>query len=299
MKCTSPSLPAWAKTITVEKLEPADLKICGEGRELFPILGLSREPIQIYDHKSKRPVHLQFVDARTDDQLLQFVRTWGPIRGEVRTKPRHENRGLAKPKKGSLLVVQEMGILRREQQLFSAAVKLLGEVRRPKPDAQTIGRLVTVIARQWPCESSSERMRMLGFQNVADILRYASLLAPRANNKTEGARREHKARLNSVQYNAVSAAHCMLCILLNRFPLRFTPSTDGAILLPAHDPRGILPILYFLLWTNYKDQHCVIKTCKQCNKTFIPGRGDSDFDDRRCYKKYNDRERYLKKKSAS
>jgi len=125
-------------------------------------------------------------------------------------------------------------------------------------------------------------------------LRYDSIF-PGTKLTKEGVEKQ-EAKADALQHHAIVAGHGMICELFNRFPLRMFPCPDGAIELPSYDREGILPILYFLLRRDYRDRHYLIKVCKVCAATFKPERGDSDCCDRKCYKRYNDRDRYLKNK---
>jgi hypothetical protein len=126
-------------------------------------------------------------------------------------------------------------------------------------------------------------------------LRYESVLAAETRTK-EGSTRQQNQEA-ALDYNAISAAHGVLCDLFNRFPLQMYPCIDGGIELPPYERAGMLPVLYFLLRRDYRDQHHLIKICKVCGCAFKAERGDSEFCSRKCYKRYNDRDRYLRQKT--
>jgi hypothetical protein len=321
MKCIAPIIPIWAEKIEVERRSRFHLVVRGRGRNSYPIIPLKSEvAIQALSRNQKQPIHLQFANARSEDELLNFVAKHGPVHGRLESKRRLNKEQNEKPAKEDLVVREDLNNLIREQRLFRAAVLLLKELRGKRQDRAVIRRLVSQIREFSPAETISDKRSkakagflVLGlamaeptflggtkkdefWQERAKLerLRYDSIL-PGAKLTKEGLEKQRK-KATATQHHALVAAHGVLCGLFNRFPLRMFPCADGAVELPSYDREGILPILYFLLRRDYGDRHYLIKVCKVCASTFKPERGDSDFCDRKCYKPHNDRDRYLRNK---
>jgi hypothetical protein len=245
---------------------------------------------QALSRDRRRPIHLQFADSGTDDQLLAFVRAHGPIWGRVQGKTRGNDQ------KENLLVGEDMRALVREQRLFRAAVRLVRALKGTTESLVTIRTLISQIRRYYPSDILSEKRVKSRAALAGMMFALADQPPPGDPKRTTEAVRQQRIRSAAIRYNAVSAGHGVLCDLFNRFPLRLFPCSNGVIELPSYDREGILPILYYLLRRDFQDQHHWIKACRVCDTTFKPERGDSDFCGRACYKKYNDRERYLRKK---
>jgi hypothetical protein len=322
MKCTAPIIPVWAEKIEVERRSRSRLVVRGKGRNSYPIIPLKSEvAIQSLSRNPKQPMHLQFANARTVDELLNFVAKHGPVHGRLESKKRLNNERNEKPAKEDLVVREDLNTLIREQRLFRAAVLLLRELRGKRKDRVVIRKLVSQIGQFFPAETISNKRSKgrahflalalamaeptsIGVTKKKDplrrqrteleSLRYHSILPWEKSTKEGLEKQRNKAAV--LQHHSVVGGHGVLCDLFNLFPLRMFPCADGAIELPSYDREGILPILYFLLRRDYRDRHYLIKMCKECGATFKPERGDSEFCDRKCYKRYNDRDRYLRKR---
>jgi hypothetical protein len=294
MKCTAPTVPAWAEKIEVERRGSSTLIVRGTGRSSYTVILTTNEvPIQALSRDRKRPIHLQFADSCTYDELVNFVRTHGPIWGVVQRKAR------GKDQKEYLIVRQDLPRLLSEQKLFRAAVHLLIELQDRSQNLEKIRSLISQISQVYPRETASDKRVKIRTTMVSMALLLADNLPGQGPRRTNDAVRQQRIRSEAVRYNAVSAGHGALCELFNRFPPKLFPCSDGSIELPSYDREGILPILYFLLRKDYRDRHHLIKLCKECDTTFKAERGDSDFCKRTCYKKYNDRDRYLRKKRTT
>ncbi|HEY6764831.1 MAG TPA: hypothetical protein VI386_08660 [Candidatus Sulfotelmatobacter sp.] len=279
----------------------------------------SEVAIQALSRNPKQPIHLQFANARTVDELLNFVAKHGPVHGRIESKKRLNKEQSEKPAKEDLVVREDINTLIREQRLFRAAVLLLRELRGKRQDRVVIRSLLSEIRKHYPSETISDKWNNLRLQGLIvtfamaeptftqdsknqirpdkmtlEKLRYDAIL-PGPKRTKEGLEKQRK-KAASLQNHIVVGAHGVLCGLFNRFPLRMFSCAQGAIELPSYDREGILPILYFLLRRDYRDRHYLIKMCKECGATFKPERGDPDCCERKCYKRYNDRDRYLRKK---
>jgi hypothetical protein len=321
MKCVAPIIPAWAEKIEVQRRTPNRLDVRGTGRSSFPIIPLKSEmAIQALSRNPKQRVHLEFANACSIEKLLNFVGKYGPIQGRLESKKRLRNEDNETPSKEYLVVRQDQDDLIREQQLFRVAVLLLSELRGNRSDRVRIRNLVSQIRQLSPVNTISEKKSkaraaflVLGlamaeptslegpkkdayWQQRAKLekLRHDSIL-PGTKLTKEGVERQ-RTKAEALKHHAIDVGHRVLCDLFNRFPLRMFSCPEGAIELPSYDREGILPILYFLLRRDYRDRHYLIKACKVCAATFKPERGDSDCCGRKCYKQYNDRDRYLRNK---
>ena len=322
MKCIAPMIPVWAERIEVEVLRGNRMRVRGIGRSSYLILPRrSSVPIQGFSPHTKKPLHLQFANLQPGE-LLDYVRKYGPINGKLQHKVRSRD-GREITGKEVVYVIQDLDALAREQQLFCCAVKMLSLLQAKSMEPCKMARLISRVGRLYPKISPREKRAVLHIKTTAWVLPFADvpdLTIPRKFDGPLGAERSRaeatrrrlilggatrtmlaqariKDRAEAFAQTTVSAGHGVLCKLFNRFPLEMFPSTDGAIELPKYDPAGILPILYFLLRRDYRERHYLIKICPVCAETFKSERGDSLCCDRTCYKRYNDRARYLRKKT--
>jgi hypothetical protein len=320
MKCITPVRPLWAERIEVSQ-KANRLLVRGEGRSSYPMLSTtSTFPIQAFSSMTKKPVHLQFANLRSVEEVLGFLRKYGSINGKLVKKVRERDARGEITGKEDLLVKEDLEDVVREQRLFRCAVRLLAHLRRKAPDRVQIRNLISSIGRLYPQNSKAEKQAKVAISALAAGLAYVDPLEPQGRKpgrrhlqrmerdevhrklifagkqRTIEAYDRRTIHSEAVRDNAISGSHGVLCYLFNRFPLHMFPSAEGGIELPSYDREGILSVLYFLLRLDYRDQHQLIKICRFCRATFKSERGDSDFCDRGCYKPYNDRERYLKKK---
>ena len=313
MKRIAPIIPVWAEEIEIERRGSTRLMVSGRGRSSYPIIPMKAQvAIQVLVRKSKKPIHLQFANARSSEALIEFVRKFGPIQGKRMSRTPHANENIGNPAKEDLVVQQDLGVLLREQQLFRAAVLLLRELRAKHQDPIALRNLISQVRQLQPTETTSDKKRKAksallvcalalaepsfteGPRDAVwkermklEKLRYDAVLP--GEKLTNAGRKRQRMKANAIRYNAVVAGHGVLCEIFNRFPLQMFNCSDGGIELPSYDPTSILPVLYYLLRRDYRDRHYLIKVCKE--------RGDSDCCNRKCYKRYNDRDRYLKKKN--
>lgn len=322
MRCIAPIIPVWAEKIEVQRIR-SRLIVRGMGRDSYPVNPFKSEvAIRALSQNPKQPIHLEFADACSIVQLLNFVARYGPVHGrlEAKNRPNPNKEKIEKPRKEDLVVREDLNALIREQQLFRAAVHLLSELKKKRQDRFRIADLVSNIRQLYPTDStelrkSKCRMAFLGFalrmaepttveiakedlsrrpRAILERLRYESIL--QGLKRTDEGLERQRSKAAAIQHDAVVGGHGVLCEIFNRFPLRLFPCSDGAIELPSYDREGVLPILYFLLRRDYRDRHFLIKVCKVCAITFKPERGDPDCCGRKCYKQLNDHDRYLRKK---
>jgi hypothetical protein len=323
MKCIAPMIPRWAERIDVS-LQANRLIVQGTGRSSSPLLPTkSQVPIQAFSPKSKRPIHLQFANADSVEKIVEFVREHGPIRGKVKYKKRRRDARNEITGSEDVEVREDVDAIMQEQQLFRSTVRLLSLLQAKTQEPRKIADLISLIGRFFPRNDSGEKrvaakIKMLtatlAFGDATNPPRLKKTGAPFARQRmqwdelrrrlilggatrTDSALEREEAHSEAVLQNTVSAAHGVLCDLFNRFSLRMFPCAEGAIELPSFDREGILPILYFLLRRDYRDRHHLIKVCAVCAETFKSERGDSVCCGRKCYKRYNDRDRYLRKKA--
>lgn len=125
------TLPFWAKSIDEVRLSGDWLVIHGTGSSTAPMPStLAREegrkdllsdpelPVAFKartgdDWKKLSLPHLEFVDAETDEDLVDYVKKYGPVLAWA-----------AKREDGEVLAAQNLVVLRREQRIFAAAFKL-------------------------------------------------------------------------------------------------------------------------------------------------------------------------------
>lgn len=316
-------IPVWARRIEVQT-RTQQLRVMGRQRSTsVPITVKSEVLIEFLSRKDgNKPVHLQFANARSDGSLIEFVKKYGPVWGKVESKhPSFEGKH-RKTGYEDLAVKQAFDALRREQQLFRLAVRLLRELHPKRQNRSTIMAIAGQIGDFYPTKTIEEKKKKarLPFLRLGFVMAEPSIMSPSKEQKDwpqrltlerlrydsvlEGSKRTREGRERrgsqeaSLNYHAVSAAHGILCDLFNRFPLQMRPCAEGAIELPSYEREGILPVLYFLLRRDYRDRHYLIKMCKECGSAFKPERGDPDLCKRECYKRYNDRDRYMRRTST-
>lgn len=321
MKCGAPVIPAWTQRIKVEPLGRTRISVWGFGRSSSPILSAPiTVPVEIFSPSSKKPIHLEFANCRSENELIAYVQKYGPIEGRLKSKQRnHERREITG--KEDVLVFQDLGVLDREQKIFRCAVRLLSLLQREVIEPSMMAEVIGQLGRLYPATTKIERKQGPKFRlmsmafTLSEVSRPSKLVGPNKKGRLEvdelrrrhilpkigsnGGEIQRNAHLRATFRNLLSAGHGALCVLFNRFPLELQPCAEGAIELPKYEAESILPILYFLLRRDYKDKHYLIKMCPVCSHSFKPQRGDSRTCGRKCQKRYNDRERYLRDKSKA
>ena len=270
------TVPAWAKSIRVEKRR-AKLIVIGEGRIEDPtvfvdlkspsldLLGKDVPLVKDDPGGTGYPPHIQFARANDEAHQIAFVKAFGPIWGTVKkTKPH-------------LVVFQDLAELQREQRIFALAAKILAEIQSlPRINSKNVG-------------TFAERFRDITFElwNEIDLpipsdpqISMLDAIMKRAGipygyweafDRDMGEVPDPKGILPWVEYySGLHNAHWNLNELLNKHPVRVTFFAGQPAELPAHQPEGILPVLYFMLRRDYLGTGRRISTCafEDCRSLF-------------------------------
>jgi hypothetical protein len=271
--------PVWAQEIEVEDQGDVFL-VTGRGHLPGPLDVRAVNPTEIsgldlfarferYAKRQRTKKHgsteagiYQFADASDDKKLLAFIKEHGPVWGEVRSS-KYDEDGIC-----SLVVAQDRNRLRRQQEIFAAAVELLRQVNRnAKADLEAIVRAMARISSlpQLPRWLPDDRRISLQLDHLLaadpdDFFGPWSLIATMLLFSKKISDREKREAV-------LSHAHLMLCDLFNRYPPRMVPVRGQPIELPNVTQSGILEALYFKLRLDYQAGRA-IGTCLHCGGHF-------------------------------
>jgi hypothetical protein len=237
------TIPVWAKSIRVEEMNDA-IRVRGEGRLDWPTLeeNLDEGSDLLRAYRKARgfygtgvlPVHMQFANALEEDDLIGFVKRWGPIWGSVEAR-----------RPGTLSVVQRLVPLRREQKLFASAAGLMAELGENRPDVR--------VAADYMASMAEYRSIPETFYQDRTLEGYARLAAEEVQKLpwiNFGISDKHLAESHP-RKQIIHYAHLSLCHLLDRYSTILVPHQGRVDQLPQHRPEGILPVLYFMLREDY------------------------------------------------
>ena len=253
------TIPRWAEHISVE-LDGDTLVLDGDGRFAQPVpskkLAPEQDFLRQYTEFAKlssgkrartKPPHIQFANCKSDRELIEFVRHFGPVQA---------TRMISSPSGSRILAYQSVAGLRRDRQIFSGAAGLVAELGRPhlpKSD-QCAQSLIHIIQAALLPGPGLEIHKTPDFSQNAwyghQILQFGNWLYQK-----EGWTRRKD--LDWAAFQAVTSkklqeyGRIVLCILFNSFPPRLVPTADRLQELPAYDVTSILPTLYFMLRQDY------------------------------------------------
>lgn len=232
-----------------------------------------------------RPPHIQFSNAKTDDELIDFVRQYGPVaahRVEIK-----ETDGLIIQ---SLEAVQSIRGLRREQQIFAGLVKFLVAFRQEPPDtAAILSSLVLIMESQ---EQPETKIRWTNSLRATVPRRRLS------DNRAfrDGLRRMPKEEEELEPKVLKLFGRIVFCELLNMYPPMLSPFVTHAVELPPHEPAGILPALYFMLRRDYLNEYGLqICAFTECRKFFAIERYGQRFCSADCSRLQRQREYWMRR----
>ncbi len=231
---------------------------------------LSVPPHRWIGNRKKSPPHVQFANARSDENLVEFVCSWGPVR--TLGTPLEYN---MKTRRFSIKVRQDMKALREDQQAFSSVARLVSEVQSNHPDVGAIDELCQVL-------------------DSLDSGLTGRFESPRS------------ARVK----RAKASAHFTICRRLNNFPLWLYPTRGTPVELPRFLPAvagGVKDVLYGMLRLEYMQQRPLkgIGRCPRCGDFFAKERSGAVYCDGTCshlhssLKDYDDQDRNSRGKNAA
>lgn len=304
------TIPTWAEHISVER-DGETLVVKGEGRRAIPAspneLPPGQDFLQQYIQYSKfwsekrsgkRPPHIQFANSASDEDLIAFVERFGPLQS---------NGKLWRLPNKSVTAYQDMQGLRRDRLIFSGATKLVvagarGDVDDGNVLAGGLGEILQGVLQAGP---ATEIHTVPTFHESPwyghHLLPFAKWLGEVATDfsasesipLTEAARSISPGKLRKIGQIALS-------ILLNCFPPQLTPIGSRMMELPAYDPCGILPVLYFMLRQDcLRKQGIAICARPECSKFFAVERFGQRFCSAECSLLQRQRDYWQRKGKAA
>ncbi len=259
--------PIWAEGISVER-EGDSLIVTGKNHTAFPVTGVAvgadlltqSVPLASWSgNRRKKPPHIEFANATTEDKLIEFCRRWGPFDG---SPGEWESRAPDSPRGWKIVVREDLPTLRGRQKAFSGMARLIAEIQSSKPNPE---RLFQYYAQL--CTPPPEREAF--FQSLS---------------RGEPA----KAACEYVQ--------TVLCILLSHYPPHLYPTTGGG---PVELPplnilgAGVRHALYCFLRLEYLQKDRLgLGVCPRCDDVFAKERYGAVFCGEDCSKLYRSLEYY-------
>jgi hypothetical protein len=275
--------PIWAKRIEVE-IDRDTLQVTGWDRLFGPLDGRTLNPrdiprLDIFKRLRTYALrHLgaersgdssgvyQFADATDDEKLVSFVTEFGPIWGKVFSTLVDEDEAMLR-----ITVTQSLKSLRREQEIFAAAVKLLQQLNL-KANADPT-KLVLAMTRILPpqmrppdgfprtatCRNFIVPIPAAEVMSYPLAVRFAAIaIEIWCTDRFPSA--DKKAAIESLSRQ-------VLCDLLNHHAPVLAPLEDEVIEMPVIPNEGIRDALYFRIRLDYlSGRH--IAACLNCGGYF-------------------------------
>jgi hypothetical protein len=231
--------------------------------------------------------HIRFANAKDDDQLIEFVRSFGPVvaaKCKVRTsESQNDLRESASEPHAEMFITarQSLPELKKEQRIYRAALNLLMELAK-KPaeyDSSKAGEWIVEIAleiqdwpRQWTREQREQGKSPLWRPRKDSIQRITALV---------------KVRRDLLLVPQVDA-RIVICALVNMFPPLAFPN---AFEMHAHIRFGIRPLLYSILRREFLYPHEVgICENTRCRDFFEIERSGQRFCGEECSRQHRQRD---------
>jgi hypothetical protein len=280
----------WAEGIEVERKgdslllkgqRPAKLEVGKDSRPGDVLLAYSRfaqrsKPIAGQLRGGRLAPHVQFANAETDKDLIEFVHKYGPVNGSRSPRP------LAKDRT-RIEVLESLQCLRRERVFFASALALKAALKTDIEGdiAKALVSMIHACSLPGPLEEQAFELRWfeeLFLRSKHDGLRGKPLDLERFICSLGGKRIREYGRY-------------ALCLILNSFPPIIVPVEGGLVELPPNEKAGILPALLFWLRRDWLDEH-EIRMCAQrdCGKWFKVERGGQRFCSPECSQYQRQRE---------
>ena len=240
--------------------------------------------------------HLQFANARNDEDLIAFARRFGPVAASEVNLERCADDGSEDLGSREIVnAVQGLKELGREQGIYRACLRLLGELVRGEKDASlaVIRECASFVVpgvsqwlRDWDRECVSRNRKKLGppswqFQTED----YNALLRFQAMAGSEPC--------GLAGYDPFRAGHEVLCGILNAFPTRIEFLLDRPVetIPPESLLYGVRPLLYLILRHEYLTQ-IGMEVCANsaCGRLFVIERLHQKFCDEACSRRFRQRQ---------
>jgi hypothetical protein len=221
--------------------------------------------------------HIRFANAKSDEQLLEFVKNFGPVAAtEVAEDQADETQPIQVKENDELDwstqigAFQDLAMLRAERRTYAAALELVTELGRGERAANvlTIQRLISDIAEgigSWPEQQETERLWRISHnfapmawrfdsnhRDFISLLKTDVFLTEPSAGLVVGAKVPSAIewRLRTKPYRA---GHLVLCALINAFETEVQYFEDRPVeTLPFSSLRfGVRPVLYLILKLQY------------------------------------------------
>ena len=232
------------------------------------------------------PPHILFANAGSDDDLIQFVRTFGPVVcTECKLLPRNfkmeEMTSVDEPFQILLFARQSLNELRGEQRIYKAALELVAELGKNDSEygfdaaRETIAKIAEGV-KQWPKQWRRERklvdhpllwkMRPESIKRIVELStsKHDMLLGPYID------------------------ARIVLCELINAFPSLVFPNPPG---MHSYLRYGIRPLLYAVLRNEFlQPREVAICANSHCRAFFERERAGQRYCQAICSRQHRQRE---------
>jgi hypothetical protein len=243
-----------------------------------------------------RPPQMRFANADTDENLIAFVKEFGPV--VVRNlRYGQTDRG----EDPSVMVAeQDLNELRAERILYRAALTLILELKKTKPDKAIVVSCIREVASKvemWPQQWERERSLRKGSVWEEPGWRFSpaegELVEVYASSAAEGPPADSLKRAFSPSSDPINAGHAVLCELVNAFRFSVYRWGDRVIEGPDTDLRyGIRPLLYLILRRVYLEGGIAVCANDRCRKLFEIDRAGQRFCETRCSLNQRQRDRW-------
>jgi hypothetical protein len=299
----------WATEITVARQDDrllisgqvpfSDLDL-GSSQDLFLTYLKNRESS---DKRARNEsAHLQFANARNDEDLIDFVSQFGPVAASDVTQLSAGQAPEGLGFREIVKAVQDINELNREQSIYRMCLRLLGQLSRGERDSSlavirectaSIVPGVSEWLKDWNRECVSRTSKKQGPpfwrflpENYESLLHFQVMAA------------SEPCALGG--YDPFKAGHEVLCGVLNAFPTRIEylmdrpveTLSDGSLL------YGIRPLLYLILRHEYMTQ-IGMEVCANsaCSRFFVVERLRQKFCDETCSRRFRQRQYWSDKGS--
>jgi hypothetical protein len=301
-------LPPWAERIQVRR-SGEKLWVRGKGLYYYAVSaeaeqGPGRGNLLADFFRSRRAMtreqtpqlpHLNFAAASTDDELIEFVKRYGPVWASVPEDRKN-------PRADSTLVCQSLPALRAEQRIFRALVELVGAMREGR---DLIQEACAIEAELVPGESDADLSSTRSLRTSQRLVREnAEVLAKIRQRATAFAQiivAEGPPVHEDAPWSVRSSSHLdplllqegndtvfwgvvleqlgqVLCEIFNAVETRLYATGPFVQELPTLGPRGVRPLLYYLLRAEYLHGQ-MLRACQRadCGAMFIPTRRHAKY----------------------
>ena len=242
----------------------------------------------------KRPPHIFFANAESDEELIDFVRSFGPVVAKSCEVTFHQSPSETQIR---MTAQQDLQELRTEQRIYKTALWLVMELARNdgQYDAENARKQIAEIARlipAWPEQWEREK-------------------EARANDIMRGAREEPLWNIpaKSIQSIAELAqlkrdlflppqldARIVICEILNAFPWLAFPNP---VEMHSYLKFGIRPLLYTVLQREFLQPNDIgVCADTQCKAFFEVKRAGQRFCNAECSRQHRQRD-YWKRKGKN